>query len=102
MESPQLDTRLRGQVAAASLTAQNTWTDPLYLMGPFNLSLSGTWVATVFIQRSFDDGVTWLDVASYTANIEDTGYEPEVRALYRAGVKTGGYTSGTVVVRVSQ
>ena len=102
METQQYETRYRGQVATASLTAQNTWTDPLYLMGPFNFSLSGTWVATVYIQRSFDDGATWLDVASYTANIEDTGYEPEVRALYRAGVKSGGYTSGTIVLRIAQ
>lgn len=102
METPQLDTRLRGQAAAASLTAQNTFTDPVQIMGPFNFSLSGTWVATVYIQRSFDSGATWLDVATYTANIEDIGYEPEVRVLYRAGIKTGGYTSGTVVVRIAQ
>lgn len=39
---------------------------------------------------------------NYTANIEDTGTETETRTLYRAGIKTGGYTSGTAVVRISQ
>ena len=102
MEVQAQDTRYRGQAATASLTAQNTFTTPVYLLGDFNFSLSGTWVATVFIQRSFDGGSTWVDVASYTANIQDTGFEPEVGALYRAGPKTGGYTSGTIVVRLSQ
>lgn len=101
MEIQQHPTRYRGQSAAASITAQNTFTTPVYILGDFNFSLSGTWVATVFIQRSFD-GSTWLDVASYTANIEDTGHEPETGVLYRAGVKTGGFTSGTVVARISQ
>jgi hypothetical protein len=43
-----------------------------------------------------------MDVASYTANIEDRGTEAETGVLYRVGVKTGNYTSGTVVARISQ
>jgi hypothetical protein len=90
-------------LVTASLTAQNTFTSVVPITGAFNFSLSGTWAGTVFIQRSFDNGTTWLDVASYTANIEDTGYEPEAGApLYRAGIKTGGYTSGTAVLRISK
>jgi hypothetical protein len=92
---------------SASIAAENTFsTNWLAMIGVggsnFNLSLSGTWVATVYLQRSFDSGVTWLDIASYTANIEDTGFEPEGGVLYRFGVKTGGYTSGTVVGRISR
>ena len=87
---------------SVSLTAQNTYTPAVYLLGTFNFSLSGTWVGTVTIQRSFDRGTTWQDVASYTSNIEDAGTEPEGGVLYRAGPKTGGYTSGTMVVRLSQ
>lgn len=90
------------QKVTASIAAQNTFSAAVPILGEFNFSLSGTWVATVFIQRSFDNGVTWLDVASYTANIEDVGNEPEIGVLYRFGVKTGGYTSGTVVGRLSQ
>ncbi len=84
-----------------SITAENQFSDPVKLKGNFNFSLSGTWVATVHIQRSFD-GVTWLDVKNYAANYEDTGYEPESGVFYRFGVKTGGFTSGTVVGRLSQ
>lgn len=86
----------------ASITAQNTFSNPVPLAGPFNLSLSGTWSATVHLQRSFDNGLTWLDVQSYTANIQDRGLEAETGVVYRAGVKTGNFTSGTVVVRISQ
>ena len=67
----------------------------------FNLSLSGTFVATVAIQRSFDDGATWKTVESYTAEIESTGFEPEGGgALYR--LNCTAYTSGTVTYRLSR
>jgi hypothetical protein len=65
----------------------------------FNLSLSGTWVATVFVQRSFDGGTTWLDVESFTANGQHVGDEPE-SVRYRVGVKTDGFSSGKVVARL--
>ena len=84
-----------------SISAENTFSDWVFLRGDFNFSLSGTWVATVHIQRSFDAGVTPLDVDSFTTNAEEIGHEPE-GAHYRFGVKTGGYTSGTVVGRLSQ
>jgi hypothetical protein len=88
--------------ATASIAAQNTFSSTVAIAGPFNVSLSGTWSATVHLQRSYDAGVTWMDVASYTANIEDRGLEAETGVLYRIGVKTGNYVSGTVVARVSQ
>ena len=91
-----------GQYKTASITAQNTFTDSLGLHGSFNISISGTWSATVTVQRSFDSGTTWLDVESFTANTEQYGFEPEDGVLYRAGVKTGNFTSGTVVLRISQ
>jgi len=84
-----------------SATAQNTFSEPLKVRGDFNLSLSGTWVGTVHLQRRFNQG-SWMDVQSYTANIEDRGREPEGLVEYRAGVKTGNYTSGTVLIRISR
>ncbi len=85
-----------------NITAQNTFSDPISIRGKFNLSISGTWAATVFLQRSFDNGANYVDVESYTANIEKIGEELESGILYRVGVKTGGFTSGTVVCRLSQ
>lgn len=88
----------------ASLTAENTYSDSVTIVkGKFNFSLSGTWVATVYVQRSFDNGSNWLDVDSFTTNCQMIGEETEYcGSLYRFGIKTGGYTSGTVVGRISQ
>lgn len=87
-------------LTTASIIAQNTFTDAVRLEGYFNISLSGTWVATVTVQRSIDNS-TWVDVKTYTLNAEEVGFEPEFM-WYRVGVKTGAYTSGTVVVRLGR
>jgi hypothetical protein len=83
----------------ASITAQNTFTDKLQVVGHFNLSISGTWAATVTVQRSWN-GTDWFDVDTFTANYEGVGFDAE-EVFYRAGVKTGDFTSGTVVIRLS-
>lgn len=87
-------------IASASIVAQNTFTDAVRLEGYFNLSLSGTWAATVTAQRSIDNS-TWVDVDTFTVNSEEVGFEPELM-WYRVGVKTGAYTSGTVVIRLGR
>lgn len=87
-------------LASANIAAQNTFTDAARLEGHFNLSISGTWSATVTVQRSTDNS-TWVDVDTFTANSEEVGFEPELM-WYRVGVKTGQYTSGTVVVRLGR
>ena len=80
----------------ASLSAQNTFTSSLDLVGHFNLSISGTFVATVTVQRSFDN-TNWFDVDTFTSPIETYGFDPS-QVYYRAGIKTGAYTSGTAVI----
>lgn len=87
-------------IASKTITAQNTFTDAVQITGWFNLSISGTFSATVTAQRSTDNA-NWNDVDSWTAPIEIVGMEPEV-IWYRFGVKTGAYTSGSVVIRVGQ
>lgn len=84
----------------ASITAENTFTDKLQVIGHFNLSISGTWAATVTVQRSWD-GTNWFDVDTFTSNYEGVGFDAE-EVYYRAGVKTGDFTSGTVVLRISE
>lgn len=77
------------------------------LRNVFNFSLWGTFDATVTLQRSFDNGATWLPVsrdelgtaASYTAAVSLTGFEPEKGVLYR--LNCGTYVSGTVNYRLS-
>lgn len=86
-------------IATATITGDDSFTAEAYLEGYFNLSISGTFSATVTVQRSFDKGSTWLDIDSFTSATEEVGFEPET-VKYRVGVKSGDYSSGTIVVRL--
>lgn len=81
-----------------NITAQNTFTTPILIQAAnkFDITVSGTFVATVVLQRSKDQ-VTWLDVETFTAPVEKTG-DAGSAWYFRIGVKTGGFTSGTAVV----
>jgi hypothetical protein len=87
------------KVVTASISAQNTFSNSMRLTGLFDLSISGTFAATVTVQRSYDNS-SWKDVDTFTAPVEMTGTQGEI-AWYRAGVKTGAYTSGTAVVSIA-
>lgn len=74
----------------------------------FNVSLWGTFVATIKVQRSFDGGTTWITTsldstgtpASFTSEVTVTGNEIEAEVLYRFSCTA--YSSGTVNYRLSQ
>lgn len=72
---------------------------------PFNVSLWGTFSATVQLERSFD-GALWLPITargspiSFTAPCTEVFEEPEDGVLYR--LTCTAYTSGTVNYRISQ
>jgi hypothetical protein len=85
-------------LATKDITAENSFTDPVQIEGYFNLSIYGTFSATVTVQRSIDK-TNWRDVDSFTAPTEEYGFDPEY-TWYRVGVKTGGFTSGTASVRL--
>lgn len=96
-------TQGRKASASASLTAENTFTTNVALRGNFNVSISGTWAGTITLYVAYDNALTpSLVVNTYTANIQDVGFEPESGAVYKIGFATGDYTSGTAVVRISQ
>jgi hypothetical protein len=84
---------------SVSAAAQNTFSDPIRIVGSFNVSISGTFVATVTVQRS-DDASTWRNVNTFTAPFEGVGNDP-ILNYYRIGVATGGYTSGTAVASIN-
>ena len=99
-------------VVLKTITAEDTYTDAVKVAckqfektdprnGYLNISVSGTFVASVILQRSFDNGTTWKTVETFTGEKESaiTDYENDV--LYRLGVATGGFTSGTIAVRLS-
>tara|TARA_R110002072_G_scaffold273239_5_gene433975 strand:+ start:11734 stop:12036 length:303 start_codon:yes stop_codon:yes gene_type:complete len=74
------------------------------IWGNFNISLSALGTNVVSLQRSFDNGTSWVDVASYDgasdgASIQRIVTEVEKGVLYRFNCTT--YNSGTVVWRIS-
>lgn len=85
----------------ANLNAANTFSAALLKQAKqgYSVSISGTFVGTITVQRSFDGGTTWLDVYS-TGAVEELDGEFGSACHVRAGFKTGAYTSGTAVVNV--
>ena len=93
-----------GQTVTASITAQNTFTNPIIVTGvdaarAFSIQLTGLTASgsTVTLQRSFDGGASWYDVTSYTTDQSttyDDGLDNQI-IYYRIGVKTGNYGAGT-------
>ena len=43
------------RIVTRSITAENQFTDAIKLSGPFDFSVAGTFVATVTVQRSYDN-----------------------------------------------
>lgn len=87
-----------------SIGAQNTFSTPLALKTGGVLTLTGTFTATVSLQRQVEGTSTWVDVTNnsgtattFTTIGTYTISPVAVPATYRWGVKTGNYTSGTVV-----
>lgn len=74
--------------------------DQVCLKDRFNLSLHGTFAATVVLERSFDTGISWHAVGEFTQPVQTTGDEPEAYVNYRLSCTS--YTSGPVFYRLSQ
>jgi len=74
----------------------------------FTIQLSGTFVATVTIEQSFDDGVTWVAGTGTRSDVVSAAYAsvttPSVTVGYAPGAthiraRVSAFTSGTVVTR---
>lgn len=98
-----------GQNVAKSISSDDTFSDYIIVRGigvtrTFTTIITGTWVATINLQRSFDEGVSWENVdAGTTVNIttsNNDGLDNQV-VWYRIGIETGNYTSGTANVSLS-
>lgn len=102
----------QGQKVLASISAQNTFSDPVLVTGvsgggsgsgsgrALSIVVGGTWAGTVTLQRSVGSIGNWVDVESYTINTTKV-YTDEFDnsdIYYRLGIKTGDYTSGTAQI----
>ncbi|CAB4139770.1 hypothetical protein UFOVP354_24 [uncultured Caudovirales phage] len=91
----------------ASLAANDVYSAPISATQGLVLSLTGTFVATVTLQRLQDNTTlaspTWVDVINAAGAITTFttvgAYSitvPNIAGVYRFGIKPSGYTSGTV------
>ena len=86
--------------ADASLVAENTFTGEIYVESNelVTLTITGTWAGTVTIQTQLFGSDAWIDIDSKTEN--GRWDIPAGGDNWRAGIKTGDYTSGTAVVTI--
>lgn len=95
-----------GQQVTSALTAEDQFSNDIRVIGVgnsriFKITISGTWSATITLQRSIDETGSFTDVTTFTNNVtsqsHDDGLDNQI-AFYRIGIKTGDYTSGTPTV----
>lgn len=94
-------------VSQAPLVAANETTRPIAMTGAYNATVSGTFVAQLALERTFDGGATWVPVPDGAGGtVVAAGptslvlYEPEDGVLYRWRVSS--FSSGSAVARVSR
>lgn len=107
MGRPQPDYRdLALAVGEGTFTAVGN-SPAVQAQGGINVTLTGTFVATLRVARSFDGGTTWAPLSdqdgyairSYTGPASFWIWENEAGVLYR--LECTAYTSGTVAYRLS-
>ena len=98
------------QAISASLAASDTYSEAVRIFGidaarSFTLTITGVWVGTLTLQRSFDGPDTgFLDTTTtYAANASATipdDYDNQ-EIWYRIGFKGGDYSSGTANIAIA-
>jgi len=80
-----------------SLTAENTYVGTIITdnLDELTYTITGTWVGTISLQRSYNQGTTWIDVLNYTDNVAFQVTNGKDDVYWRIGFKTGNFTSGT-------
>lgn len=90
-----------------AVTSATTYNFDGPITGVYNVAITGTFVAMLQLERSFDGGTTYAPLsgstigttATFTAPTTFVGNETERGVLYR--VNCTAYTSGTANVRIS-
>jgi hypothetical protein len=97
-----------------SLTGANQFGDvPYYVFGAFDgagldgrrtfwITISGSFNATVTLQKSASTGGPWTDVKTWTGAVSNERFNDgnSDAVYYRLGIKTGEYISGTASARI--
>ena len=97
---------LASQLQTGSFTALGN-SPQISFFGQFNVSIWGTFIGTVELQKSFDGGVTWLPAGTFNQGSNSDINSPLSYAWqeYEYGVyyrlACNHYTSGTINYRLS-
>jgi hypothetical protein len=83
------------------VSGEDVFTSAIRPQGYFNTSVSGEFVGTVRLERSFDGFATAKTMDSFTFSLEDEYTDEDPNAEYRLGVRAGELTSGNVTVVLS-
>ncbi len=88
-------------IETASLSADDTYTNPAIYHGQYAMRIRGTWSGTITLQRSDDGGTNWDDIEQFSTNQLRVVLEPSVSGgTWRIGFKSGEHSSGTAEVRL--
>lgn len=92
-----------GQTVLSTLVAEDNYTSYIRVTGvgagrSFAITLTGTWVGTLTLQRSVTEPGDWTTVTTYTAGTNTTYDDTLANQViyYRIGFRTGAFTSGSV------
>lgn len=97
-----------GQARDKALGTENVFSDSIRINGltaerNLHIVTTGTWSATLTLQRSVGEPGDWIDVTTYTTNQDveyNDGYDNQI-IYYRLGIKTGEYASGAAAITLS-
>jgi hypothetical protein len=104
--------RSAGQRVSQTLTGANQFTDDIRVTGTgedsrtFTIIRTGAFVGTIRIERSVEEPGAWVNYKDYTSASDADGdnifdkLENQI-IFYRAGFKTGEYTSGSATVTLT-
>jgi hypothetical protein len=70
------------------------------LYGKYNLLITGSFAATIAIERSFDGGASFIELQRFTSPTQLVGEEPESNIIYRLTCST--FASGAASYRLSR
>lgn len=85
-----------------AISAQNIFTPSILLekRERLSVSVSGTFDATITLQRQLD-AVNWRDIMSWSGAVELSYIGDEGQDI-RIGIRTGDYVSGTALCRIGK
>lgn len=98
-----------GQVQTKAAASDDQYTDGIKVTGigtsarQFRIDITGTFSATVTLQRSSGNENAYTDWQTYTSPTSVNIYDAQDNQtwFYRLGVKSGNYTSGTVTMTLT-